>query len=120
MKPNLKLHNFNATPLQLMLEQAKNLLIKDGWQEIENFDDVTAFVFTIDCEIVLRHITWDSEYSEWHDIYSHYPCYWLTEKADIYNDVDDWTVGLLATTKAPLLTENTKEAIRMIQEFEHE
>ena len=120
MKPNLKLHNLNATPLQLMLEQAKSLLIKDGWREIENFDDVTAFVFTVDCEIVLRHITWDSEYSEWHDIYSHYPCYWLTEKADIYNDVDDWTVGLLATTTAPLLTENTKEAIRMIQEFEHD
>ncbi len=120
MKPNLKLHNLNPAPFQLMMEQAKSLLMKDGWMELGNFDDVAAFVFTIDCEIVLRHITWDSEYSEWHDTYMHFPCYWLTEKADIYNDVDDWTVGFLATATPPKLTENTREAIRMIQEFEHE
>ena len=109
------------TSEQKMLKEVKDLLLLDGWKEItEDFDNKFALVFTVYGEIVTRYITWDSEYSEWHGCSFRYPAFWLTNKCSWHEDIDDCTIGLVASFDVPLRTQNTIKALKIMEDFQHE
>ena len=100
-----------------MFKEAIKLLELDGWVKIdESFDGQTALIFTTNGEIILRYVTWESEYSEWHQCSRYYPSFNEFDSGN-WDDVDDNHFGLVGALTIPKLTENTKKAFQIMQDF---
>ena len=100
-----------------MFKKVTELLELDGWVKVdENFAGKVALIFTVHGDIVHRYVEWDSEYSEWHQCSSYYPTFYMSDRASL-DDIDDYSVALMGALTIPKLTEKTKEALQIMNDF---
>jgi hypothetical protein len=93
------------------------LLKLDGWVEVdEDFAGKVALIFTVYGDIVHRYVEWDSDYSEWHQCSFYYPTFYMSDRAS-WDDIDDYSVALMGALTIPKLTEKTKEALQIMNDF---
>jgi len=87
------------------IKRAEELLILDWWQRLTREID-NQFVFILnDCgQIYHRYLTWEDDYSEWHDKTFWSPCFWLSDD-EKYEEYLQWVYDSLLYINS---TKNTK------------
>ena len=105
------------TPEQKMFKEVTELLKLDGWVTVDqDFAGKVALIFTVYGDIVHRYVEWDSEYSEWHQCSFYYPTFYTSDRASL-DDIDDYNNVLMGALTIPKLTEKTKEALQIMEDF---
>ena len=105
------------TPEQKMFKEVTELLKLDGWVEVDqDFAGKVALIFTVHGDIVHRYVEWDSEYSEWHQSSFYFPAFYTSDRASL-DDIDDYSVAIMGALTIPKLTEKTKEALQIMNDF---
>lgn len=100
-----------------MFKKVTELLKLDGWVTVDqDFAGKVALIFTVNGEIVHRYVEWDSEYSEWHQSSFYFPAFYTSDRASL-DDIDDYSVALMWALTIPKLTEKTKEALQIMDDF---
>lgn len=100
-----------------MFKEVIELLKLDGWVKVDGgFDDKVALIFTVYGDIVHRYVKWGSEYSEWHQCSFYGPELYTSDRASL-DDIDDYNNVLMGALTIPKLTENTKKALQIMEDF---
>lgn len=100
-----------------MFKEVIELLKLDGWVKVDGgFDDKVALIFTVYGDIVHRYVKWGSEYSEWHQCSVYGPELYTSDRASL-DDIDDYNNVLMGALTIPKLTDNTKKALQIMEDF---
>lgn len=106
------------TKEQIIYGEVIDLLCEDGWQRLtRDINDCYVFVMDNCGQIRHRYLEWDNEYSEWHNCSFWYPGLWMSERRDLYEDVDDYTEAIVVCTSMPKVTEKTRKAFEILEEY---
>ena len=108
-----------------LLKQIEELLILDGWKKLtRDIDKQEVLVINDTGEVSLRYLEWGWDYSEWQQRSLWYPTFFTLSDYGDYNDhldnLDeniDNTMLLLIADSIPQLTENTKKARLLLEEY---
>jgi hypothetical protein len=107
-----------STNEQKIYTEVAELLCKDGWQKLtREIDKCYVFVFKNDGEIVHRYLEWDWDHSEWHNATFWYPEFWFSNRCNVFEDVDDSTQAIVVCTSIPEVTDYTKKAHKILEEY---
>jgi hypothetical protein len=108
----------NQSQRQKDFDEVIRLLCEDGWQKLTKDID-KCYVFAMDhCGAIFhRYLEWDSDYSEWHQAYFFYPGFWLSDRCNLYEDIDDSLHAIVVCTSMPKTTDNTRKALEILENY---
>lgn len=105
-----------------LLKKIEELLILDGWKKLnKEIDKQEVLIFDDTGTISLRYLEWGWDYSEWHGRTFYYPVFYTVncggDNLDHLDEMIDNTMLLLIADSIPKLTENTKQAYNLLEEY---
>lgn len=104
-----------------LLKKIEELLILDGWKKLtKEIDKQEVLVINDTGEVSLRYLEWGWDYSEWHGRGEDYPIFRIVNCGNYLDHLDeniDNTMLLLVANSIPKLTENTKQAYNLLEEY---
>ena len=108
-------------PNKELLNEAKELFIKDGWCKLtQDFNNQMVVVLT-DGDVCVRYITWESEWDEWSYSSTYMPCFYEDATNSIWSFDDNiYSELMLVANCRPEETQNSKNAWELVYQYHKE